>query len=226
MSVGVRNVSSDPTGAGSPLAALYQQVLAQTGDTAAAQEAVGTAQAVLRDIYNRGVIASKGDTDYGNQVAAQYTPQVMQLAALVPTIKSNDPAASGRALTEAMGLLQRNGLSNPKALYPWLKEYVKSDDALRAAGFDPAEVRKPPDTVWANADLDALTALARDALVKYRNANGVALTPAEIDSQIEQYRAAAVRMGIGQARTTTAGAATAVPQGSVSVAAFNFPRRV
>ena len=203
---------------------IYQRVLAQTGDQAAAQEAVLNARNTLSDIYHQTMIATGGDEQASHAAVARYTQQVMQLAGLVPAIKGNDPAAAANALRQAMTLLTSNGLRDRTALYPWLREHVTNDQVLRDAGFDPEAVRRA-DTPWAHTDLEALMSLVRDSLLRYRNADGTPLTTEQIEAQLDQARAAARRYGVGTSYTAPAAGETA-PTGTVTVAAFSFPRRV
>lgn len=212
-----------PAGAG--LNELYQQVLRQTGDQNVANEAVANAQRALDDIYNQTMISTWADEGASRAAQQRLTPQILRVAALLPTIQGQDTGRAGAALTEAMGVLEGSGLRDRTALYPWLNEHITDDGVLQAAGFDPAEVRKPPDTPWAHADLESLIALGRDMLERYVSPTGVRLTSAEIDSTIDQARTAARRLGVGSAFTAPAVGATA-PAGTVPLTAFAFARRV
>lgn len=208
---------------------LYQRILQQTGSAETAQQAVANARNALSSIYHDAVVRAGGDESAGYNTVNQYTRQVMQLAGMIPSITGGDTAAATASLRQATSLLEANGMRDRSVMYQWLREHVTNDEVLRGAGFDPAAVKRVDSGAWAYADTEALLALARDALVKYRGADGRPLTNEYIDSMIEQGRAAARRYGVGSARTegTTAGtAAGTAAAGTVTVAAFNFPRRV
>src|SRR5687768_9264561 len=158
MSTGVQGFGTSgwsipPTG----VTELYQRVLRETGDPRLADQAVVNAQKALDDLYHTAMVRTGGDQAASNQAVNQYSAQILRVAGLLPAIQGNDANRAGPALREAWGILQNAGITNKEAFHPWLHANVPSDDALRSAGFDPAEVHRPPNTPWAYADLDALT---------------------------------------------------------------------
>jgi hypothetical protein len=226
MGIGIHSTGAAPSWWSSEhdsaLQELYANVTRQFG-AEAAERAVRDAQYALNDAFHKMMIRFGGDEMHARSAVLEMTPDITRLASLIPAIKSNDTTRAGVALREARGLLARAGMSD-QAMVPWLKAHVASDDVLRAAGFDPADVRRPSDTPWAHADLDALVALARDMLERYRDANGKPIPQEQIDAYLDQARAAANRLGVGSARAP--GAEPRDPAGSMTVAAFSFPRRV
>ena len=223
-------MATQVTGAGSvpaantPQGALYRDVLARTGDPDVAAQAVANAQAGMREVYNEAMVRTGGDANAARAAQNQYGPDVYRLASLIPTIQGAGSGA-GPALQQALGIMKKVAGTDPKSLYPWINQNVADDAALQAAGLDPAEVRAPPDTPWAHADLDALVSLARDMMTRYRSADGVALSTDQVEGYLDQARAAAQRYGVGAARVAGSAQAAAADS-AVSLASLGIPLRV
>ena len=204
--------------------ALYRDVLARTGDPEIAQAVLGYADAGMREVYNEAMVRTHGDQAAAQAAQRQYGPDVYRLAGLIPTIQGGGSGA-GAALQQALGIMSKVGVTDHKALFPWINQNVSDDGALRAAGLDPAEVRKPPDTPWAHADLDAIVGLARDMMSRYVSPDGVPMTTDQVESYLDQARAAAMRYGVGSARVAGSAQAKAADT-TLSLASLGIPLRV
>lgn len=224
MATRVSNAGGPPP-SNTPTGALYRDVLARTGDPELAERAVAYAQAGLKEVYNRTMVNTGGDQAAARAAQNQYGPDLFRIAGLLPGIQAGLDGA-GQDLRTVLGLLDGVGITDTEALYPWLNQNIADDAVLEAAGLDPAEVRAPPDTPWAHTDLDALVAIARESLERYRGPNGETLSADQIEGYLDQARAAAQRYGVGAARTPEpeGGAADAVP--ATSLAALGIPIRV
>lgn len=210
--------------ANTPQGALYRDVLARTGDAQQAQAALSYASQGMKEVYNEVMVKTGGDQDAARAAQSKYGPDVYRLASLIPTIQGQGGNA-GAALQQALGILKNSAGLDADALYPWINKNVSDDGALRSAGLDPAEVRKPPDTPWAHADLEALVSLARDMMTRYEGPDGVKMSTTEVESYLDQARVAAQRYGVGSARVAGSAQAAAADN-TLSLASLGIPLRV
>lgn len=171
-------------------------MLSKTGDPQAARRAVQQAQAGIQGLYDHAMVQTRGDQQAARAIQYRHADKVAQLAGLLPDITGSDPSKAGPALRQALGLLDQAGMTDREWLKPWLREHVKDNRTLRAAGLNPDDIRKT-DTPWAYIQSDALLALAKNMLNRYEKPDGTRLNASEISDYMDQARAAARRYGVG-----------------------------